>query len=59
MLTAEKAGLHIDWVNDEDLGLGSIDSSPLAGYDAVLVRSRSYTRGGLVATLVEADGTPS
>ncbi|CAM5596559.1 ATP-grasp domain-containing protein [Streptomyces atroolivaceus] len=58
MRAAQPAGLRIDWVNDEDLSLGSADSSPLAGYDAVLVRSRSYTRGGLVATLAEADGTP-
>ncbi|NBM18888.1 RimK family alpha-L-glutamate ligase [Streptomyces sp. GC420] len=49
-------GLAVEWVNDESLGLGHPDAPSLRGYDAVLVRSRSYTRGGLVATLAEAAG---
>ncbi|WP_308406292.1 RimK family alpha-L-glutamate ligase [Streptomyces sp. AC602_WCS936] len=55
--SAPDAGLRIDWINDESLCLGQAGASPLAEYDAVLVRSRSYTRGGLIATLAEADGT--
>ncbi|MEV6979542.1 RimK family alpha-L-glutamate ligase [Kitasatospora sp. NPDC093806] len=51
-------GLSVDWVNDESLCLGAADTTALHGYDAVLVRSRSYTRGGLVATLAEAAGLP-
>ncbi|MFI8519237.1 RimK family alpha-L-glutamate ligase [Streptomyces sp. NPDC085481] len=49
-------GLTVEWVNDESLTLGAEDAPALAGYDALLVRSRSYTRGGLVATLAEAAG---
>ncbi|GAA2273331.1 MULTISPECIES: ATP-grasp domain-containing protein [Kitasatospora] len=52
-------GLRIDWVNDESLCLGHPEQAPLNGYDAVLVRSRSYTRGGLVATLAEAARIPT
>ncbi|AWK08882.1 RimK family alpha-L-glutamate ligase [Streptomyces spongiicola] len=53
---APEAGLVVDWVNDESLCLGHQDAPSLTGYDAVLVRSRSYTRGGLIATLAEASG---
>ena len=56
--TAPEFGLRIDWVNDESLCLGDPNSASLRGYRAVLVRSRSYTRGGLVATLAEASGLP-
>ncbi|MEU2062564.1 RimK family alpha-L-glutamate ligase [Streptomyces sp. NPDC013455] len=49
-------GLRIDWVNDESLCAGHRDAEPVKDYDALLVRSRSYTRGGLIATLAEADG---
>ncbi|MEU6976782.1 RimK family alpha-L-glutamate ligase [Streptomyces sp. NPDC046371] len=49
-------GLTVEWVNDESLTLGHEDAPSLKGYDALLVRSRSYTRGGLVATLAEAAG---
>ncbi|WP_307167836.1 ATP-grasp domain-containing protein [Streptomyces rishiriensis] len=52
-------GLRLDWVNDESLGLGGPDAPSLLGYDALLVRSRSYTRGGLIATLAEAAGVPA
>ncbi|GAA1855369.1 RimK family alpha-L-glutamate ligase [Myceligenerans crystallogenes] len=51
-------GLTAEWVNDESLCLGGQDA-PLHRFDAVLVRSRSYTRGGLVATLTEAAGIPT
>ncbi|MWA08347.1 ATP-grasp domain-containing protein [Streptomyces sp. BA2] len=47
-------GLHLSWVNDESMCLGHPAAPSLAGYDALLVRSRSYTRGGLLATLAEA-----
>lgn len=53
---ASEFGLTIDWVNDESLCLGHPDAPSLRGYAAVLVRSRSYTRGGLVASLAEAAG---
>ncbi|GAA0598452.1 RimK family alpha-L-glutamate ligase [Kribbella sandramycini] len=49
-------GLSITWINDESLGLGHPDAPALAAYDAVLLRSRSYTRGGLIATLAEEAG---
>ncbi|GAA2815864.1 ATP-grasp domain-containing protein [Streptomyces showdoensis] len=49
-------GLAVEWVNDESLALGHEDAPSLQGFDALLVRSRSYTRGGLVATLAEAAG---
>ncbi|WP_371480488.1 RimK family alpha-L-glutamate ligase [Kitasatospora sp. NBC_00315] len=52
-------GLRIEWVNDESLCLGHPDPEPLKDYDAILVRSRSYTRGGLVATLAEASRIPT
>ncbi|MDT9682274.1 RimK family alpha-L-glutamate ligase [Streptomyces sp. TRM76323] len=51
---APEAGLTIEWVNDESLCLGHADAPSLTRYDAVLIRSRSYTRGGLIATLAEA-----
>ncbi|MGW9434907.1 ATP-grasp domain-containing protein [Streptomyces sp. NPDC055607] len=49
-------GLNAVWVNDESLCLGGPTAPSLAGFDAVLLRSRSYTRGGLIATLAEAAG---
>lgn len=51
-------GLHVEWVNDESLALGHPEEPRLRDWDAVLVRCRSYTRGGLVATLAEAAGGP-
>ncbi len=56
---APALGLSVEWVNDESLCLGHPDPVPLKGFDAVLVRSRSYTRGGLVATLAEAARIPT
>ncbi len=52
-------GLRVEWVNDESLCLGHSDPQAFRNYDAVLIRSRSYTRGGLVATLAEAAGIPT
>jgi [lysine-biosynthesis-protein LysW]--L-2-aminoadipate ligase len=49
-------GLRIDWVNDESLCLGDPAAPGLRDYDVAMVRSRSYTRGGLIATLAEAAG---
>lgn len=49
-------GLQVDWVNDESLCLGDPAAPALRDYDVAMVRSRSYTRGGLVATLAEAAG---
>jgi [lysine-biosynthesis-protein LysW]---L-2-aminoadipate ligase len=53
---ATDSSLDLEWVNDESLCLGDEGATALAPYDAVLVRSRSYTRGGLIATLAEAAG---
>ncbi|NUS16748.1 MAG: RimK family alpha-L-glutamate ligase [Streptomyces sp.] len=55
---AADQGLRFEWVNDESLCLGAGKNPALQEYDALLVRSRSYTRGGLVATLAEAARTP-
>lgn len=49
--TAPQYGLQMDWVNDEALCLGRSEAKSISGYDAILIRSRSYTRGGLLATL--------
>lgn len=56
---APRFGLRVEWLNDESLCLGAPRPASLQGYDAVLVRSRSYTRGGLVATLTEAAQLPT
>ncbi|MFF8726235.1 RimK family alpha-L-glutamate ligase [Streptomyces sp. NPDC015171] len=53
---APEQGLRLDWVNDESLCAGHRDALSVKDYAALLVRSRSYTRGGLIATLAEADG---
>ncbi|MER7754707.1 RimK family alpha-L-glutamate ligase [Kitasatospora sp. NPDC097643] len=55
---APALGLHVDWINDESLCLGDPGAPAVQSYDALLVRSRSYTRGGLVATLAESAGIP-
>ncbi|MFD1150234.1 ATP-grasp domain-containing protein [Saccharothrix hoggarensis] len=52
-------GLEVEWVNDESLCLGDEHAESLKSYDVVLVRSRSYTRGGLLATLAEAARIPA
>ncbi|MFI7386353.1 RimK family alpha-L-glutamate ligase [Streptomyces sp. NPDC049813] len=52
-------GLSVEWVNDEALCLGSADAPSVRDFDLLLVRSRSYTRGGLIATLAEAAGIPT
>ncbi|MBV2154912.1 RimK family alpha-L-glutamate ligase [Kitasatospora sp. SUK 42] len=57
--SAADFGLRIEWVNDESLGLGDAESASLSGYDAVLIRSRSYTRGGLIATVAESARIPT
>ncbi|MEV8020721.1 RimK family alpha-L-glutamate ligase [Streptomyces sp. NPDC086554] len=54
--TAPNSGLDIEWINDESLCLGDPDAPQLGDYDVVLIRSRSYTRGGLLATQAEASG---
>ncbi|MEV6612434.1 RimK family alpha-L-glutamate ligase [Streptomyces sp. NPDC051051] len=51
-------GLRIDWVDDGSLGLGDAGAPSIDGYDGLLIRSRSYTRGGLLATLAESTGVP-
>ncbi|MEU3823969.1 RimK family alpha-L-glutamate ligase [Streptomyces sp. SID486] len=53
---ADAYGLTVDWVNDESLCLGEPGAPAVRDYDALLIRSRSYTRGGLVASLAEAAG---
>ncbi|MEW2623433.1 RimK family alpha-L-glutamate ligase [Streptomyces sp. NPDC048106] len=57
--SADAFGLHIEWVDDGALCLGDPDAASLADYDAVLVRSRSYTRGGLLANIAEASRIPT
>ncbi|MFD4572821.1 RimK family alpha-L-glutamate ligase [Streptomyces sp. NPDC058417] len=54
--TGAGLGLQLEWVNDESLTLGAEGLPALREYDAVLLRSRSYTRGGLIAALAEAAG---
>jgi [lysine-biosynthesis-protein LysW]---L-2-aminoadipate ligase len=54
--TAREFGLLVDWVNDESLCLGQPAAPAVRQYDTLLVRSRSYTRGGLIAAAAEADG---
>lgn len=49
--SAPNLGLEVEWVNDESLCLGHPNAESLNNYDGVLIRSRSYTRGGLLATL--------
>lgn len=51
-------GLRLSWVNDESLGLGDPATASLREFAAVLLRSRSYTRGGLIATVAEAARIP-
>ncbi|MGW8374743.1 RimK family alpha-L-glutamate ligase [Streptomyces sp. ODS28] len=53
-----RAGLHGQWVNEEALCLGR-PRSGLPGFDLALIRSRSYVRGRLIASLLEAAGTPT
>jgi len=55
---APDLGLHIEWVNDEALCLGGPGNPAVEKYDALLLRSRSYTRGGPIATLAESSGVP-
>ncbi|MCE0447897.1 RimK family alpha-L-glutamate ligase [Streptomyces tricolor] len=43
--TAQDFGLRFDWVNDESLCAGHRDALSVKDYDALMVRSRSYTRG--------------
>ncbi|MCX4658646.1 ATP-grasp domain-containing protein [Streptomyces uncialis] len=57
--TAPDLGLHIDWVNDESLCLGHPDAPSITAYDTLLIRSRSYTRGGLLAAAAQASGIPT
>ncbi|SFD84891.1 L-2-aminoadipate N-acetyltransferase [Actinopolyspora alba] len=57
--TAPEFGLRMEWVNDESLCLGHPDAELIKKYDAALIRSRSYTRGGLLATLTEASEMPT
>ena len=59
MQAASAFDLDIEWVNDESLCLGDPDADSISDYDAVLVRSRSYTRGGLLASLAEASRIPT
>jgi [lysine-biosynthesis-protein LysW]---L-2-aminoadipate ligase len=54
----DSCGLQFEWVNDESLCLGDPRAKSLSGYDIVLIRSRSYTRGGLLATMTAASKIP-
>ncbi len=53
---APSLDLTIEWINDESLCLGRADAPALSRYDSILLRSRSYTRGGLIACLAEESG---
>ncbi|SFW86569.1 ATP-grasp domain-containing protein [Amycolatopsis australiensis] len=57
-LTAEleRRGVDTLWLNDESLGLGVPSTGSLNANDLVLIRSRSYTRGGLLASNLAAHG---
>ena len=54
--SARDYGIEMEWVNDADLLLGTGRPGALEGFELAMIRSRSYTRGGLVATLAEANG---
>jgi RimK family alpha-L-glutamate ligase len=56
IISCEREGLTAEWVNDESLCLGGCTAARLEGYDIALMRSRSYTRGGLLATAVATSG---
>lgn len=56
---APNFGMHAEWVNDESLCLGHPSADSLSSYDAILIRSRSYTRGGLLATMSAAAKIPT
>lgn len=51
-----RRGIQSPWLNDESLGLGIPMDSSLNANDIVLIRSRSYTRGGLLASNFAAHG---
>ncbi|GAA2910717.1 alpha-aminoadipate--LysW ligase LysX [Actinoplanes cyaneus] len=50
--------LRLSWVDDGALCLGAPAAPALGDFDAVMIRSRSYTRGGLIATAAEAARVP-
>lgn len=53
----DRDSIVFEWLNDESLCLGGPALDQLSErFDAVLIRSRSYTRGGLIAALTEAAG---
>lgn len=54
--SARDYGIEMEWVNDADLLLGAGRPGALEGFELAMIRSRSYTRGGLIATLAEANG---
>jgi [lysine-biosynthesis-protein LysW]---L-2-aminoadipate ligase len=49
-------GVNARWVNDESLCLGVPPYGGLGRQDVVLIRSRSYTRGGLLADVLASSG---
>lgn len=51
-------GLRGQWINDESLCLGR-PKRELPGVRLAVIRSRSYVRGGLLATLLDAAGIPT
>ncbi|MFC7310321.1 RimK family alpha-L-glutamate ligase [Streptomyces monticola] len=57
--SAPELGLEVEWANDESLCLGHEEAPSISAYDAILIRSRSYTRGGLLATLAESANIPT
>ena len=56
---AGSRGLRLRWIDDGALCLGEPVPAVLRDIDGALIRSRSYTRGGLIATAAEAAGIPA
>ena len=54
--SAADYGIEMEWVNDAGMLLGTSPTAALDGFGLAMIRSRSYTRGGLLATLAEANG---
>jgi RimK family alpha-L-glutamate ligase len=54
--SAADYGLEMEWINDASLLLGASQTTALDPFGLTMVRSRSYTRGGLLATMAEASG---
>lgn len=52
----DERGIKARWVNDESLCLGIPPDGTLGKHDVALIRSRSYTKGGLLADILTSSG---